>query len=71
MANRDLLVEESKLKNNLSSDRVMRSMDLYGRAGRVIAGKTHLFGRRAELHLNRWHLVQHRGDTSVQSPSFP
>jgi glutamate-1-semialdehyde 2,1-aminomutase len=50
MANRDLLVEESKLKNNLSSDRVMRSMDLYGRAGRVIAGKTHLFGRRAELH---------------------
>jgi glutamate-1-semialdehyde 2,1-aminomutase len=30
--------------------RVPRSMELYRRAGERIAGKTHLFGRRAELH---------------------
>lgn len=30
--------------------RVPKSMALYERAGKIIAGKTHLFGRRAELH---------------------
>src|ERR1700752_4505849 len=30
--------------------RVPRSMELYRRAAERIAGKTHLFGRRAELH---------------------
>lgn len=30
--------------------RVPKSMKLYQRAGEIIAGKTHLFGRRAELH---------------------
>src|SRR5437588_8268598 len=31
------------------NSRVPRSMELYRRAGERIAGKTHLFGRRAEL----------------------
>src|SRR2546425_12947904 len=30
--------------------RVPNSMRLYEKAGELIAGKTHLFGRRAELH---------------------
>src|SRR6478672_8738481 len=33
-----------------SSRSIATSLNLYRRAGELIAGKTHLFGRRAELH---------------------
>src|SRR5207247_6832414 len=40
--------KKASLKEN--QPRVPKSIKLYQRAGELIAGKTHLFSRRAELH---------------------
>jgi glutamate-1-semialdehyde 2,1-aminomutase len=37
-------------KARLGASRVTRSLELYDRAKELIAGRTHLFGRRAEMH---------------------
>ena len=37
-------------KARLGASRVPRSLELYDRAKELIAGRTHLFGRRAEMH---------------------
>jgi len=37
-------------KARLGASRVSRSLELYDRAKELIAGRTHLFGRRAEMH---------------------